>query len=219
MSAREILRDQPTPLPKGSPRIVYSTERMARSLAGYASSNIAEKADREQRERERRQMTAYVANQPHRQGQAGEDAGTPLRRFCLRTWPGRERESHRHLMRAAGEAYDQIVRDELVARGLPYIGQAGGLGGASEDELDEMTEDERRKHIQAMQDNVWALSEKLKRANEAARSVSEKAPRILRSVCYEHNEPGPYDAGILGNSLYRIADHLGMIDHGINALD
>lgn len=166
--------------------------------------------------RERADALSVALSQPHRA--ASDDPSdarlsTPLGRFCERAWPGKARRRHRNIMYAAGDGYDRMVRDELVARGLPYIGQAGGR------EDREIGDEYSPQEIEAMRDNVLALTRKLARANVEVRGVHHSAVRIMRAVCYEQQEPGPYDSGIFAHALYRLADHLGLVDHGINGAD
>jgi hypothetical protein len=158
----------------------------------------------------RREALSATRAQPHRRGDGSPLAGIPLGRFCKVFWPNDE--DHRSCMLEAGMTYDRVVRDELVARGLPYIGAAPGRTGDAPEEL-------TSKKIEDLRKDISNLTRKVKDADNAVRCAHPSAPSIIRKVCYEQREWGPYEEGILANALYLLADHLGLIDHGINALD
>ena len=162
---------------------------------------------------ERAAAVAVALAQPERRGiadaaeasQAGSKAARlheALGRFCARQWPRDEEWSDS--MYRAGSAYDEIIRDSLIAMGLPYIGQAGGRDGGEELSVEQAA---ARKEV--------ALARR-KRADEILVRVHARGARVMESLCYVKRDPSPYDDGVLRNGLYALADWLRIIDRGIN---
>ena len=152
---------------------------------------------------ERAEAQSVALAQPHRQGRVDECFGTPLGRFCEARWPGEVREAWRKKMFAAGECYDQIVRDSKIALGLPYLGQAGGAEGSSLTEA----QIEARKEL--------ALRRR-KRADEALREIKLGLPALLERFVYEQRDLGPYDEDLAAHGLWKIANEFGLLEKGVH---
>jgi hypothetical protein len=164
-------------------------------------------------EAERRDALSVALAQPERRGiaatadasQAGSATARlhePLGRFVARQWP--RDEEWADSMYRAGTAYDEIIRDSLIAMGLSYIGQSGGRDGG-----EELTPE------QAAARKEVALARR-KRADETLMRVHARGARVMEALCYDKRDPSPYDDGILRSGLYALADWLRIIDRGIN---
>lgn len=163
-------------------------------------------------EAERRDALSVALAQPERRdagstadaSEAGSPTsrlGEPLGRFCARQWP-RDADWADSMYRA-GCAYDKIIRDSLIAMGLPYIGQAGGEGG------EPLTDAQLRARKEV------ALANR-KRADETLIRVHPRCARRMEALVYDKRDASPYDEGVLRNGLYALADWLRIIDRGIN---
>lgn len=204
MSKVEILRETPKPLPqKAGIPITYSTDwtrAQARKDILATKDTLGDKAARE-----RAEMQSLVLAQPHRRGNPSRKAGSPLWEFCEVRW-GRDAD-WAHKMFMAGCDYEQIVRDSLLARGLPCLGQQGkndSSCGKTEAEL----KAERERAIMKRND-----------ADAELTKIARRARDVMENVCYWQREPGPYDEGILAHGLYKIAVWQGRVDLGINGVD
>lgn len=201
MSKVDLLKDKPVTLARAnSIRIIYSTEWTRGQAKRDALEAKDTLGDRDKREREEAQKV--VLEQPHRRGNPSVKAGDPLAEFCDSHWPNDMRFANK--MYAAGRMYDQIIGDSRLARGLPRLGQTAGNGaerGLTEEQIQAERELAVRKRDEA--DGILI-------------NIDLRAKNVMEDICYWQREPGPYDESRLVQGLYRLADWLGMIEHGIN---
>ena len=180
---------------------LFSEDRSQRSLRRLASPIVfsTETTDRRMSLVEKRKQDDALSvglRQPHRRSShdpSGIRRGSALGRFCEDAKPYRLAD---HCF-GAGEMYEKIIIAELLARGLPAKARS------PVESYESLTFVELLARKLAA---VRALAD----ANAALVAVWPTLPGMMRGLCYEDLEPGPYAAGKLQAGLVALARLFGM---------
>ena len=162
--------------------------------------------------------TATARAQPHRREFGGDEdraLGTPLGRFCRRTWP--EDPAFRAKMQNAGNDYAREVREATAARGHAVEGLESGSGGFGSDKVTQAAIDQAMERI-VIADAALAASRRALMSVGYGMRTKEAIERLVCCDVESDLVPSvrPNDSGIVRAGLYKLAEHYGMIDHGIN---
>lgn len=158
---------------------------------------------------ERADAVSVALAQPHRAGSDDPRLAFPLGRFCATAW--RNDHDFGRKMHAAGGSYAGDVRSLKVASGFHVIGSERESMAAPNGD-DDLSPEE----IQAMRANIFGLRMALKRADELLLNVMPRLPRAMVRLCFDHDEPSPYDHEIIRHGLYRLALHYGHLEYSRN---
>jgi hypothetical protein len=163
--------------------------------------------------------TATARAQPHRREFGGSDdriLGTPLGRFCQRTWSDSDPD-FRKTMYNAGNDYAMQVREARAARGHYVDGPEADKAMYGGGDVTEAAIEEARERIEIADAALKASREALMAVGYGLRT-KEAVERLVCSDVENDLIPAvrPNDEGILKQALYRLALHYGLIDRGIN---
>jgi hypothetical protein len=145
---------------------------------------------------------SVVLAQPHRAGSDDARLSFALGRFCARFWS--KSPEFANSMHAAGVAYASAIRAVKVARGFHVGGCASDNAGG-----EKPIEDLSKEGIEAAQAKVYGLERTLARADDLLRDVMPRCPAAMVRLCFDHQDPSPYDESMLKSGLYRLALHFG----------
>ena len=151
---------------------------------------------------ERADAMRVALQQPHRQGSDDPRLAFPLGCFCASTW--RNDLAFGNAMHAAGAEYAREVRAVMIARGFHVVGSEREAGGGHVG-LEDATPEE----IATAKADIYALERTLEKADSLLRDVMPRCPRAMVRLCFDHDEPSPYDADMLRAGLYRLSLHYG----------
>lgn len=156
-------------------------------------------------ERAQAEIMSVALRQPHRCDEKDPRhpwLGTPLGRFCLRTWRGEDNAETRHMCHHAGNLYTKACYAVRLARGFNVEGvDTDGRGGGAG------LQDPTPQEIEAQKLERVALELDLRWANEVLIAVMPRLPRAMEALCCSVSDPSPYDGGILQAGLLRLAVH------------
>ena len=166
----------------------------ARGLQEVAGRIRAQRANREQRERE--EIMSVAMAQPHRRVAEKYDPldGTELGRFVKRHWIDNDVRRARLL---AGEQYAQVIDDERLAQ---------GLDGRNMSSAPHAPETLTFEQAQALKE---AKVIKRRNAEDVIREVDDKSVRVMERLCYDDLPIGMNDEGRAVNALWKLSVHFG----------
>ena len=150
---------------------------------------------------QRAEAVSVALRQPHRAGEIDPLAGSALGRYCLKRWPGKDRKDIREGRCQAGNQYAQDIDNDRVARGFAprLFGEASGFGVLTDAQLQE-----RRDNC------AKAIAD----ADASIRDICDRAPGVMRRLCWEDLAAGPYDDDVVYHALYRLAVHYKLVKTG-----
>lgn len=192
-------------------RLQAKTKAKAPTIAelAKATADARRSAMTPEEARAQKETIAVALAQPHRGGSDDPMLAFPLGRFCYRTWPGRDGSAMRNKAHAAGSSYATEVRAVRVARGFHVAGSEGSGGGVPEIDLDDMSPQEREAVLINARTQIAMAEDALAKADATLVGVMLRLPRAMVKLCFDLQEPSPYDEGILKAGLLRLAVHYG----------